>query len=112
MIILLSHIIFVKIGLMKLLKETAYKDHLQLVPAKLLEFRNSHTGTLWNGYVIATTSDSVIIQTVENETLEIFKDPNPENSINLNEFLVGVHVNAYGIKTNGKIVAKTLIIVE
>ncbi len=107
-IILLSHIIFVKVGLMKMLKDEAYKDHLQLAPEKLLEFRNSQTGTLFNGYVVATTTTSIIIETVENETLEVTSD----SYLNYNEFLVGTHVNAYGERINSRVYANKLIIVE
>lgn len=107
-IILLSHILFVKVGVMKLLKEEAYRDHLKLVPDKLLEFRNSQTGTVFNGYVIATTTNSIIIKTIEGQTLEVIGKDNS----NYNDFLIGTHINAYGERTDNKVYANSLLIVE
>ena len=112
MIILLSHIIFVKIGLMKLIKEEAYREHLQLVPGRLLEFRDSQTHTLFNGYVVATTTHSVFIQSIENETLEIIPGEISGEGLNYNNFLIGSHVNAYGIRDKNQVMAKSIEIVE
>ena len=97
---------------MKLIKEEAYKEHLQLVPGKLLEFRDSQTHTLFNGYVVATTTHSISIQTIENETLEVIPDGISGENLNYNDFLIGSHINAYGIRDKNKVLAKSIEIVE
>lgn len=107
-IIMLSHIIFVESGAMQYLKMQAYKDHLQLVPSKFLDFRSSQTGDLFVGYVVATSSNSVTIRDRQNNLLEIYV----ADTLNLNDFLIGKQINAYGVNDNGRITAKSIEIVQ
>jgi succinate dehydrogenase hydrophobic anchor subunit len=107
-IIMISHIIFVESGIMRYVKQEAYEMHVQLVPTKFLDFRDSQTGTLFVGYVVSTTSNSVIIRDRRNALEEVFV----AEGINLNDLLVGALINAYGIKVDGKVQAKSIEIVE
>ncbi len=107
-IIMISHILFVETGAMKILKQKAYENHLQLVPDKFLQFRNSQTGSLIVGKVYATSSDSVILIT----RTGLFVELNVENILVLNNFLVSQLVNAYVERVNGKVYLKSVEIVE
>lgn len=107
-VIMISHIIFVESGAMQFIKQEAYKDHLQLVPSKLLEFRSSQTGDIFVGYVVATTSNSLIIRDRQNNIEELF----PGKRIDLNSFAKDNLINAYGQKVNGQIVVNTVEIVR
>jgi hypothetical protein len=107
-IIVLSHLIFVETGTMKLLKEKAYEEKIQLVPEKFLQFRESQTGNLFVGYVVSTTSNSVIIRDRKNNLLEVILDI----AVDYNAFSVGTHVNAYGQRVESKVYAKSIEIVE
>lgn len=107
-IIMLSHVIFVETGTMKLLKQEAYEMHFQLVPEKFLQFRDSQTGTISVGRIMATTTNSVIILNHKNETVEIFI----ENPLDLKTFILGNIINAYVERIDGKLYAKSIEIVE
>lgn len=107
-IIIISHLIFVASGAMNYLKQEAYKEHLQLVPSKFLQFRDSQTGTVFVGYVLATTTNSLLVRDRKNDIYELL----PETSFDFNEFTVGQRINAYGKRDGSKIVVKTLEIVE
>jgi hypothetical protein len=107
-IIMLSHIIFVESGGMEYLKAKAYEENIKLVPSRLLDFRDSQTGTLFVGYVVSTTTDSVIIRDRHNNFVELF----PENNIDLNTFSVGQLINAYGQRQDGKVSVKSIEIVR
>lgn len=107
-IIMISHIIFVESGIMRFVKQEAYQMRVQLVPDKFLDFRDSQTGTLFVGYVVSTTSNSVIIRDRRNALEEVFVT----EGMNLNDLLVGALINAYGIKVDGKVRAKSIEIVE
>ena len=110
-IIMLSHIIFVESGAMEYLKREAYNNHVQLVPTRFLQFRDSQTGSVFVGYVVSTTSDSLIIRDRKNNLIEIILE-NPEIPFDLNTFLVGQLINAYGERVNGKVSAKSIEIVN
>lgn len=107
-IIILSHLIFVESGAMNYLKQEAYNGHLQLVPDKFLQFRDSQTGTVFVGYVVATTTNSIIVRDRRNEIFELI----PESAIDFNMFSVGQRINAYGQRDGSKISVKTLEIVD
>ena len=107
-IIMISHIIFVESGAMQFIKQQAYRDHLQLVPSKFLQFRNSQTGDLFVGYIIGTTTNSITIRDRQNNILELFT----EKDINLNSFLIGQLVNAYGERVKGQMQLKSVEIVK
>ncbi len=108
MIIVLSHLILVETGGMKYLKEEAYRQKLHLVPSKFLEFRSSQTGSLIVGYVVSTTSESIILRDRQNQFVEIFG----KETIDINNFSVGQLVNAYGQKVDGKFQVKSIDIVR
>jgi hypothetical protein len=106
--ILLSQVILVQTGGMNYLKEEAYKERWQLVPSKLLEFRDSQTGNLFVGYVVSTTTNSLIIRDRKNNLLELVA---PEG-LDLKAFLPGQLINAYGQMLNGKVELKSIEIVR
>lgn len=107
-IIVLMHLIFLETGTMKFLKEEAFRENLQLVPDKFLQFRSSQTGSVFVGYVIGTTTNSLIIKDRQNNLLELI----PQNSIDLNTFLIGNLVNAYGERLGQQIMIKSIVIVR
>lgn len=106
--VVISQIAFVSTGGMQFVKEEAYKNNLKLVPSKFLEFRDSQTGDLFVGYVVSTTTNSLIIRDRKNALVELV----PENPIDLNVFMVGQLINAYGQKVSGQVIAKSIEIVE
>lgn len=108
MIIVISHIIFVETGAMQFLKEEAFKENLKLVPEKFLQFRSSQTGNLFVGYVVSTTTNSLIIRDRQNNLLELVSD----NAIDLNTFLAGQLINAYGQRLGDQIVVESVVIVR
>lgn len=107
-LIILSQIVFVSSGGMQYLKEEAYKQNLKLVPQKFLQFRDSQTGDLFVGYVVSTTTNSLIIRDRKNNLVELVS----ENALDLNTFLPGQLVNAYGKKDSGKVYIKSIDIIE
>lgn len=107
-IIIISQLIIVQTGTMKFLKEEAYKDHIQLVPNKFLEFRSSQTGSIFVGYVVATTSNSIIIRDRQNNSVELLN----ENTIDLNTFLIGQLINAYGERRGQQFFVKSIEIIN
>lgn len=110
-LIMLSHILFVESGAMKYLKEEAYNEHIQLVPSKFLQFRSSQTGNLFVGYVISTTTNSIIIRDRQGNILEIIPDDS-YSTFNSNDFFIGTQINAYGQRQNEKVFVKSIGIVE
>lgn len=108
MIIILSHLILVETGGMKYLKEGAYKQKLNLVPAKFLQFRSSQTGSILVGYVVSTTTETLILRDRQNQLVEL----TGIEPLQINVFFVGQLVNAYGQKVNGKFSVKSIEIVK
>jgi hypothetical protein len=108
MIIVISHLILVTTGGMQYIKEEAYKEKLHLVPSKFLDFRDSQTGTLLVGYVLSTTSNSLIIRDRKNNLMEIVG----ESLGDLNNYQVGQLVNVYGGKDNDTFQAKIIEVVR
>ncbi len=108
MIIVLSHLILVETGGMKYLKEEAYSQKFQLVPSKFLQFRTSQSGSLLVGYVVGTTSSSLIIRDRQNQLEEIIST----EALDYNSFSVGQLVNAYGQRVDGKFSVKSIEIVK
>lgn len=108
MIIVISHLILVTTGGMQYLKEEAYKEKLHLVPSKFLDFRDSQTGTLLVGYVLSTTSNSLIVRDRKNNLMEIVG----ESLGDLNIYQVGQLVNVYGGKENDTFQAKIIEVVK
>lgn len=107
-VIMISHIIFLESGLMKRIKEEAYSRHLQLVPDKFLQFRDSQTGSFISGRVVATTTNSVVIINRRGELVDIFSN----FPIESNTFSVGSNVNAYIQRVDGKFFLKSIEIIE
>jgi len=107
-IIMITHIIFVESGAMRRVKQEAYSLNMQLVPDKFLEFRNSQTGTLYVGRVIATTTNSIVIVTRTREMIELFV----QEPIDTKDFLVDMLIDAYAERVNEKLYAKSIEIVE
>ncbi len=107
-IIMLSHFFFVESGVMNYIKEEAYRGHIQLVPSKFLDFRDSQTGNVFVGYVVGTTSNSVIIRDRQNDLVEL----TATNDIDLNTFYTGALINAYGERSNGQVYIKSIEIVK
>ena len=108
MIIVLSHFILLETGTMKTLKEQAYAAGIKLAPAKLLQFRDSQTRSIFIGNVVATTSNSIIINDRNNQKQELFfENPNVLNNVNL-----GIKINAYTERINERNVLKSLKIVD
>lgn len=109
-IILLSQLILIISGGLEYIKEEAYKEKIQLVPARFLQFRDSQTGTLLVGYVVGTTTNSVIIRDRKNNLEEIFIAD--ESLLSLYSLEKNQLINAYGQRKNGKFILKTLEIVK
>lgn len=108
MIIVLSHLILLETGGMNYLKEEAYKQKLSLVPQKFLQFRSSQTGSLLVGYVVSTTTDSIIVRDRQSQLIELI----PEKALEINSFSTGMLINAYGQKTNELFYAKSIEIIK
>lgn len=111
MVIVISHVILVETGGMQYIKEEAYKERLQLVPSKLLEFRSSQTEHVFVGYVVSTTSDSLIIRDRQNNLLELI----PENQnlpFDLFTFSAGQLINAYGQRDGEQVRIKSIEILK
>jgi hypothetical protein len=110
MCVVLSHIIFLETGTMKLLKEEAYNAGIKLAPAKLLQFRDSQTQNLFIGTIVGTTSRSIIILNRRGSTEELFLVPEITNKIS--DVLVGKRINAYGERVSEEIIIKSFIITD
>lgn len=110
MCVVLSHIIFLETGTMRILKEQAYNSGIKLAPSTLLQFRDSQTQSIFVGLVTGTTSQSIFILNRQGQTEELFVIPEITNKIN--EVLVGKRINAYGERTNGKTTIETFEIIE
>lgn len=108
MIIILSQLILSLSGGLQYIKEEAFKEKIQLVPRKFLEFRDSQTGTLLVGYVVSTTTDSLIVRDRKSNLIELFVG----KDLALNSFLTGQLINAYGKRDNEKFFVKSIEIVR
>ena len=95
-------------GAMQYIKNQAYKNHLQLVPSRLLEFRDSQTGDIFVGYVVATTSNSIIIRDRKDNISELMTG----KRIDLDSFSVGDLINAYGQRVNGTTTVNSVEIIK
>ncbi len=108
MVIVLLHLILVTSGGMQYLKEEAYREKIQLVPGKFLEFRDSQTGTILVGYVVGSTTNSLIVRDRKNNLIELFSG----KEFNLNGFVQSELINAYGKNENGKFFVKSIEVVR
>lgn len=108
MVVILSQVLLVATGGMQFLKEVAYKENFKVVPQKFLDFRDSQTGSLLVGYVESTTTNSLIVHDRKNNEVELvgIKD------INLNSFLPGQLINAYGQRRENKFFVESIEIVK
>lgn len=107
-IIVLSHIILLETGGMQYLKEEAYREKIQLVPNKLLNFRDSQTGAIVVGYVVSTTSESLVVRDRKNNFVELFGF-SPDQ---IKGFSVGQLINAYTERSNQLLYVKSIEIVR
>ncbi len=113
MIILLSQVILIVSGSLKYIKEEAYKENIHLVPDKFLDFRDSQTGTLLVGYVVGTSTNSIIIRDRRNNLVEVFTENiESEENFNLNSLQIGQLLDIYGQNVFGKFFAESIEIPE
>jgi hypothetical protein len=110
-IIMLSHIIFVETGAMNYIKLQAYREHISLVPGKLLQFRDSQTGTIFSGYVISASSTALIMRDKRDNIFEVVYD-NPNSSFDFNKISTGTEINVYGARENDFVRAESIEIIN
>jgi hypothetical protein len=113
MCVVISHLILLETGTMKLVKEEAYRAGLRLVPAKLLQFRDSQTRSIFVGLVVGTSSNSLTILDRWNNQQILYFDSNDSQIVaKINEITAGVRINAYVEKVSEQNQIKSFEIVK
>jgi hypothetical protein len=106
--ILLSHILLMETGTMKLLKEEAFKNGIKLAPEKLLNFRESQTRSIYVGNILEIATGTLKVVDRKGVVSELIL----ENELKNMEFLVGQKINAYVISSSSLFYAKSIEIVD